>query len=267
MKSYRPLFGTIFIGLIAMLLGGGALLSAFGHNIFFAARFSLSWVVVGLLVVSALLLLAAAFWPRHENDSSGYSQSAHYGGNPGGGYPLDSQGLGGQNTGGQNEGVASLFDSRGSAPATVRSTEEFTRTASFGTPVTAVERRFVPVTDDDARKGASSEGGNVLADLRWLEPNGEQVSVPLYARAGSIDLLINADSAVAIRLAMGTGNVTVDPTLGLHRVGEEPLEGAVANRVAEGTQILLGRHMSDANEAHLIVNVESPSADLHISAM
>ena len=228
MKSYRPLFGTIFIGLVAMLIGGAALLSAFGHNIFFSATFSLAWIVVGLLVVSAILLLAAAFWPRREKEEA-----------------------------------ASLFDSRGAAPATVRSTQAFARTASYGTPVTAIERRFVPVTDDDARKGASSNGGNVLADLRWLEPNGEQVSVPLYATQGGIDLLVNAESSVAIHLAMGTGTVTVDPTLGLHLVGGEPLTGAVPG----GQQVRLGRQVLEAGEARLIVNVESPAADLRISAI
>lgn len=38
MKNYRPSFGTIFIGLFALLLGTGALLTAFGFNVFFSPR-------------------------------------------------------------------------------------------------------------------------------------------------------------------------------------------------------------------------------------
>lgn len=219
MTNHRPLFGTIFVGLLAMLVGGGALLSAFGHNLFFEARFSFAWIVVGLLVVSACLLLMAAFWPRKENERIDRAEI----GQPAGG-------------GGH---------------------------AAFGMPVDAIERRFVPVTDADARQGASSEGGNVLADLRWLEPNREKVSVPLHAEEGSIDLLVNADSSLAIHMTMGTGTVSVDPSLGLHPAGRAAVGGTLPSDV----HLLLGRHVTEAGDATLVVNVDSVSADLRIAAM
>lgn len=43
MKNYRPSFGTIFIGLFALLLGTGALLTAFGFNVFFSPRLNFTW--------------------------------------------------------------------------------------------------------------------------------------------------------------------------------------------------------------------------------
>ena len=261
MKSYRPVFGTIFIGLIALLIGAGARLSAFGHNFFFNVSFSFTWVVVGLLVVSALLLLTAALWPRHEPETPGYLRSSHS--------CARTSTTTTPPPSSQEDGVSSLFDANASAtPNADTRTEEFPRTAAYGTAAygtsaTTAERRFVPVTDDEARKGASSSGGNVLADLRWLEPTGEQVTIPLYAKEGSIDLLINADSPVAITLGMGTGRVTVDPTLGLHRLGEEPLSAPEL----VGTELLLGRPISDASEAHMVIEIESPAADLRISAI
>lgn len=264
MKSYRPLFGTILIGLIAMLVGGGALLSAFGHNLFFEARFSFAWIVVGLLVVSAIMLLLAAFWPRKEvlEGRSASQQPTGTGENmsPKSTADFDPQG-----------GSSGVHDFFGAATSptnsgdfdTAPATQSYARTASFGTPVTAIERRFVPVTDDDARQGASSEGGSVLADLRWLEPNGEQVSVPLRAKEGSIDLLVNADSSLAIHMAMGNGTVTVDPALGLHPAGRTALGGTLPSDV----HLLLGRDVAEAGDATLVVKVESVSADLRISAM
>ena len=76
MKNYRPVFGTIFIGLFALLVGGAGLLSSFGHNLFFSPAFSLTWIVVGLLLVTAVLLLTAAFWPR-KKDVPVYSESRY----------------------------------------------------------------------------------------------------------------------------------------------------------------------------------------------
>ncbi|MFT3943995.1 MAG: hypothetical protein QM705_09270 [Ancrocorticia sp.] len=69
MKNYRPSFGTIFIGLFAVLLGTGALLSAFGFNVFFSPRLNLTWLVAGVLVLCAVLLLTAALWPQRKKDA------------------------------------------------------------------------------------------------------------------------------------------------------------------------------------------------------
>lgn len=73
MKNYRPVFGTIFIGLLALLIGSTALASSFGYSIFFSPAFSLTWIVVGLLLVTAVLLLTAAFWPRKKGEAPAYS--------------------------------------------------------------------------------------------------------------------------------------------------------------------------------------------------
>ncbi len=69
MKNYRPSFGTIFIGLFAVLLGTGALLSAFGFNVFFSPRLNFTWLVAGLLILCAVLLLTAALWPQRNKDA------------------------------------------------------------------------------------------------------------------------------------------------------------------------------------------------------
>ncbi len=287
MKNYRPSFGTIFIGLFAVLFGTGALLAAFGFNVFFSPRLNLTWLVAGVLILCAILLLTAALWPQRKKDAGavGESVGAATGTIPGSSSafstttpasfpssPVTSAGHGSFTS--AEPGVSELFDSQ---PATesfatqptqqfaTQPTQEFS-SAAFGTPVAGQERRFVPITDDDARKGASSSGGNVLADLRWLEPSSEQIMVPLYAREGNIDLLINADSPVAIHLAMGTGGITLDPALGLHRVGEEALEEA-AFVPAAGGELLIGRTLDKADEALLVVNIEAPGADLHIAAV
>ncbi len=297
MKNYRPSFGTIFIGLFALLLGTGALLTAFGFNVFFSPRLNFTWLVAGLLILCAILLLTAALWPQRNKDAS-VGASGSVGGTATGSvsgsaaafstttpaaFPSTPTASGG--SGSASSAASSVSDLFDSAPATesfatsqtqqfstqptqsfaTQPTQEF-NSATFGTSATDQERRFVPVSDDDARKGASSSGGKVLADLRWLEPTGEQVMVPLYAHEGSVDLLINADSPVAIHLAMGTGSVTLDPALGLHRVGEEALEEA-AFVPAAGGELLIGRTLDKADEALLVVNIESPSADLHIAAV
>ena len=70
MKNYRPAFGTIFIGLFAVLLGTGALLSAFGFNVFFSPRLDFTWLVAGVLILCAILLLTAALWPQRNKDAS-----------------------------------------------------------------------------------------------------------------------------------------------------------------------------------------------------
>ena len=293
MKNYRPSFGTIFIGLFAVLLGTGALLSAFGFSVFFSPRLNLTWLVAGVLVLCAVLLLTAALWPQRQKDAgvtraaagpaspSVPGSSATFSTTTPTNFPSSPRTSGGF---GQSGGAASaalsassvsdLFDSQPATESfdTPQTQQFFTQptqelhSSGFSAQATDQERRFVPVNDDDARKGASSSGGKVLADLRWLEPTDEQVMVPLYAREGSVDLLINADSPVAIHLAMGTGSVTLDPTLGLHRVGEEALEEAIFVPAAGG-DLLIGRTLDKVDEALLVVNIESPSADLHIAAV
>lgn len=295
MKNYRPAFGTIFIGLFAVLLGTGALLSAFGFNVFFSPRLDFTWLVAGVLILCAILLLTAALWPQRNKDASvgaaggavgaagssaAFSTTTPVNLPPS---PVTSAGSGSAaSAASATSSVSDLFDSQPATESFATSqtqqfstqptqsfathpTQEFSST-TFGTPVADQERRFVPVTDDDARKGASSSGGNVWADLRWLEPTGEQVMVPLYAHEGNINLLINADSPVAIHLAMGTGSVTLDPTLGLHRVGEEALE-ETAFVPSAGGEFLVGRTLDKADEALLVVNIESPSANLNIAAV
>lgn len=211
MKNYRPVFGTIFIGLIALLVGGAGLLSSYGHNIFFSPAFSLTWIVVGLLLVTAVLLLTAAFWPRKKE-----------------------------------------------MPA-------YTSNAYAGTTSTMPERQFVPLTAQDAAVGASSAGGRVVADLRWLEPGDETTFVPLEATGGDIALLMNADLPIAIRLALGSGSVAVDVGLGLHEVDRPSLRD-YSFATYGSKSILLGRGIGEIGEAKIVVDVKSPSANLRIDS-
>lgn len=164
MKSYRPAFGTIFIGLFAVLLGTGALLSAFGFNVFFSPHLDFTWLVAGVLVLCAVLLLTAALWPQHAKDASA---GAGLGFGPGSG-----PGVGPNSGPGAGPGfaaaeprVSDLFDSQ---PATetfatsqtqqfstqptqsfaTHPTQEFSSTV-FGGPVADQERHFVPITDNE----------------------------------------------------------------------------------------------------------------------
>lgn len=172
MKSYRPAFGTIFIGLFAVLLGTGALLSAFGFNVFFSPHLDFTWLVAGVLVLCAVLLLTAALWPQHAKDASaGAGLGFGPGSGPGVG-PSSGPGAGPGAVPSSRPGfaaaeprVSDLFDSQ---PATetfatsqtqqfstqptqsfaTHPTQEFSSTA-FGRPVADQVRHFVPITDNE----------------------------------------------------------------------------------------------------------------------
>lgn len=214
MKNYRPVFGTIFIGLIALLVGAAGLLSSYGHNIFFSPAFSLTWIVVGLLLVTAVLLLTAAFWPRKKEPVV-----AGYGHTPG----------------------------------------------SYAPSAPEPERQFVPLTLEEASRGAYSPQGRVMADLRWLDPSDEVAVVPLEASEGDISLLLDAESPVAIRLALGTGKIAVNLGLGLHKLGEPALSDCSFS-TSGSNDILLGRSVSEIGEAKIVVDVKSREANLRIDA-
>ncbi len=168
MKSYRPAFGTIFIGLFAVLLGTGALLSAFGFNVFFSPHLDFTWLVAGVLVLCAVLLLTAALWPQHAKDASagsgpGFGPGSGPGAGPGAG-PSSGPGVG-PGFAAAEPRVSDLFDSQPAAETFATSqtqqfstqptqsfathpTQEFSSTA-FGGPVADQERHFVPITDNE----------------------------------------------------------------------------------------------------------------------
>lgn len=172
MKSYRPAFGTIFIGLFAVLLGTGALLSAFGFNVFFSPHLDFTWLVAGVLVLCAVLLLTAALWPQRNKDASADSGPGFGPGSGSGVGPGSGPGVGPNSGPGAGPGfstaeprVSDLFDSQPAAETFATSqtqqfstqptqsfathpTQEFSSTA-FGSPVADQERYPVPITDNE----------------------------------------------------------------------------------------------------------------------